>query len=90
MNFSFETLHWEKSNVRENQKTLFTVARSSTNFPMMLVAVRSKSVAPSSVQMALSSIVLPLPSGPARRTDLMWGVVSRKISDADVCGTDGV
>ena len=38
-------------------------------FPMILVAVRSKSVAPSSVQMALSSMVLPVPEEPARSRD---------------------
>lgn len=46
-------------------------------FPTMLVAVRSNSVAPSSVQMALRSMDLPHPSGPTISTDLMAGVFSR-------------
>ena len=45
--------------------------------PTILVAVRSNSVAPSSVQMALTSMVLPTPWGPAIRMDLMWLVFSR-------------
>ena len=45
-------------------------------FPTILVAVRSKRVAPSSVQMAWRSMDLPQPSGPTSRTDLMPGVFS--------------
>ena len=47
-------------------------------FPTMLVAVRSKSVAPSSVQMAWTNMVLPVPLGAARSRDFMCGLFSRR------------
>lgn len=47
-------------------------------FPTIFAGVMSKSVAPSSVQIAFTKNFLPLPRGPAMRTDLTRGVSSLK------------
>lgn len=44
--------------------------------PAMLAAVRSNIFAPTSLQMAWTSIFLPVPLGPARRMDLVRGACS--------------
>ena len=48
--------------------------------PAMLAGVISKSVAPSSVQIACTSIRFPLPCGPAISTERTKGVSSRSCS----------
>lgn len=40
----------------------------------MLAGVRSKSIAPASVQTARTNISFPYPLGPASKTDFTWGV----------------
>lgn len=45
----------------------------------MLAGVMSNNVAPSSVQIAFTSIFLPLPCGPAINIDLINGVSSLRV-----------
>ena len=52
--------------------------------PTILVAVRSKSVASSSVQMAFKSMVLPDPSGPTNNNDFVWGAFSLRYGEPKI------